>query len=76
MQLREYITAIVYPGEQSGYVAECQEISVVTQAESLDEIAQNLREAVALHLDGENLAEFGLDEHFSILTNQVGTIAK
>ena len=60
MALQENITAIVYPGEESGYVAECREISVTTQAESLDAIVQNLREAVALHLEGEDPAEFGL----------------
>lgn len=60
MELQGYVTATVYSGEEGGYVAECQEISVVTQADSLDEIARNLREAVALHLEGEDPAEFGL----------------
>ena len=60
MALQESVAAIVYPGEKSGYVAECQEISVTTQAESLDAIVQNLREAVALHLEGEDPAGFGL----------------
>ena len=60
MALRDHITAIISFGDQNGYVAECQEIAVVSQANSLDEIVQNLREAVALHLAGEDPAEFGL----------------
>jgi predicted RNase H-like HicB family nuclease len=40
----------------SGYVATCEEIAVVTQGETLDEVTFNLRDAVALHLDGEDLA--------------------
>ncbi len=58
--LQHTIKALVRPGEQSGYVAECVEISVVTQGETLDEVTQNLKEAVELHLDGEDLAEMGL----------------
>jgi predicted RNase H-like HicB family nuclease len=54
MNLHKSITAIIQPGEQSGYVAECVEISVVTQGETLDEVVQNLQEAVALHLEDED----------------------
>ena len=67
MQLQQTIKSFIRPGEQSGYVAECLEISVVTQGETLDEVVQNLREAVSLHLEGENPAEFGLIENPSIL---------
>ena len=63
MQLQHTIKSFIRPGEQSGYVAECLEISVVTQGETLDEVVQNLREAVSLHLEDENLAEFGLIEN-------------
>jgi predicted RNase H-like HicB family nuclease len=42
------------------FVAECLEIAVVAQGRSLDEVAEALREAVALHLDGEDVATFGL----------------
>jgi predicted RNase H-like HicB family nuclease len=41
-------------------VAECVEIAVVIQGATLDETVANLREAVHLHLEGENLADFGL----------------
>jgi predicted RNase H-like HicB family nuclease len=57
--LQHTIKAFVRKGEQY-YVAECYEISVVTQGKTLDETITNLREAVSLHLDGEDLNELGL----------------
>ncbi len=60
MRLQRTIKAFVRPGEQLGYVAECLEIPVVTQGATLDEVTQNLREAVQLHLEDEDLAELGL----------------
>lgn len=60
MKLRQNINAFIRPGEQKGYVAECLEISIVTQGETLDEVANNLVEAVTLHLEDEDPAEFGL----------------
>lgn len=53
------IKAYIRKGE-SHYVAECLEINVVTQGKTLDETIANLQEAVALHLEGEDPAEFGL----------------
>jgi predicted RNase H-like HicB family nuclease len=58
--LQHTIKAVIRRGEESGYVAECMEIAVVTQGATLDEITRNLQEAVALHLDGEDLAALGL----------------
>ena len=58
--LQHTIKAVVRTGEQSGYVAECVEIPVVTQGGTLDEVIKNLQEAVALHLAGEDLATLGL----------------
>ena len=60
--LQKTIKAIIKHSENQ-YVAECVEISVVTQGKTLDEVVSNLKEAVALHLDGENLAEMGLTEN-------------
>ena len=55
MTLQHTIKAVIRPGEQSGYVGECLEVPVVTQGASLDETVANLSEAVALHLEGEEL---------------------
>lgn len=61
------IKAVIRPGEQSGYVAECLEVSVITQGETLDEVTRNLKEAVGLHLAGEDLATMGLAPDPTIL---------
>ena len=60
MSLQHTIKAVVRPGEESGFVAECREMPVVTQGATLDEVSANLREAVSLHLEGEDLAGIGL----------------
>jgi predicted RNase H-like HicB family nuclease len=59
MRLEHTIKAVVRKGEEY-YVAECVELAVVTQGKTIDETLANLQEAVALHLEGEDLAEFGL----------------
>ncbi len=58
--LQRTIKAVIRPGEQSGYTAECFEIPVVTQGRMLDEVVKNLREAVELHLADEHLEALGL----------------
>lgn len=58
--LQRTIKAVVRTGDQSGYVAECLEIPVVTQGATLDEVTRNLKEAVDLYLNGEDLASLGL----------------
>jgi predicted RNase H-like HicB family nuclease len=58
--LRGTLHATVSRGE-SAYVAECWEVAVVTQGRTLDEVVANLREAVSLHLEGEDLAALGLE---------------
>ena len=45
------------------YVAECLEFAVVTQGKSLDEVAENLREAMALHLEDEDMKAVGFVDH-------------
>jgi hypothetical protein len=42
------------------YVAESLELALVTQGRSLDELLKNLRQAVRLHLEGEDPGLFGL----------------
>jgi predicted RNase H-like HicB family nuclease len=43
------------------------DLPVVTEAESLDELAENIREAIGLHLEGEDLTELGLSADPTIL---------
>jgi len=51
---------VVVSRSSDWYVAECLEIGVVTQGRTLDETVQNLREAVALHLEDEDISAMGL----------------
>ena len=60
------IKAFVSKGDDY-YVAECHEIAVVTQGKTLDETIANLKEAVALHLEGEDPADFDLVPNPSLL---------
>ena len=59
-ELQRTIHAVVRAGDEGGFVAECTEIAVVTQGATLDETVANLREAVTLHLEGEDLESLGL----------------
>ena len=65
--LQRTIKAAIRAGEESGYVAECLEIPVVTQGRTLDEVTKNLREAVELHLADENLEALGLTSQPTII---------
>ena len=60
MKLNPKITAKIRTGNERGYVAECEEIAVVTQGNTLDEVVYNLKEAVLLHLEDEYQKTFGL----------------
>lgn len=64
--MRHTIKAFVHHGEKY-YIAECLELPVVTQGKTLDETVSNLQEAVALHLDGENLTDYDLAPNPSLL---------
>ena len=57
--LRETIHTVISESE-GAYVAECLEVGVVTQGDSLDETLRNLREAVDLFMDDEEPAALGL----------------
>ena len=60
MQLQRTLQASIHRGDGAGYIAECSYLHTVTQGSTLDEVVSNLREAVALALEGEDLAELGL----------------
>jgi predicted RNase H-like HicB family nuclease len=64
--MRRTIQVRFFRGEKK-YVAECLDLPVVTEGDTLDELASNIREAIALHLEGENLAELGLAPDPTIL---------
>ena len=49
------------------FVAEWIDLPVVTQAATLDELASNIREAIGLQLEGEDLAVLGYSSNPAIL---------
>lgn len=64
--LKSTVTARISRSE--GYfVASFVEIAAVTQAKTFDQLVENLREVVRLHLDDENPADFGLATPTSIV---------
>jgi predicted RNase H-like HicB family nuclease len=64
--VKRTIQVRIFRGDQQ-YVAECLDLPVVTQAPTLDALAANIREAISLHLEGEDLAELGLSDDPTIL---------
>ncbi len=62
------IHAVVLDSE-GWYVAECLEVAVVTQGRSLDEALANLRSALELHLDEEELTRVGLPSTPRLVVN-------
>ena len=64
--VRRTIQVRIFRGETK-YVAECLDLPVVTQGDTLDEVTANIREAIGLHLEGEDLAELGLSPEPTIL---------
>ena len=65
----------VYKGEKY-YVAECLDLPIVTQGKTLDEVVENIKEAIELHLEGEDLEEVGISPQFSVLINMEFEYAK
>ena len=64
--MKRTIQVRIFRGEQK-YVAECLDLPVVTEASTLDELATNIREAISLHLEGEDLAAMGLSDDPTVL---------
>ena len=75
MTLQRTIKAFVRKGEKQ-YVAECVDIAVVTQGTTLDETLANLQEAIALHLEGEDLSELGLASDPAVLVTMEAELTR
>ncbi|MDI6591746.1 MAG: type II toxin-antitoxin system HicB family antitoxin [Patescibacteria group bacterium] len=66
--MKKIIQVKIYKGEKY-YVAECIDLPVVTQGKTVDETIENIKEAISLHLEGENLKEWDISPDFSVLIN-------
>ncbi|MBI2577928.1 MAG: type II toxin-antitoxin system HicB family antitoxin [Candidatus Wildermuthbacteria bacterium] len=53
--MKRIIQFQIYKGENT-YIGEGLDLSIVTQGATLDEVVNNLKETLALHLEGENPA--------------------
>jgi len=52
-----------------GYVAEGVGVPIVTQGDTFDELTTNIREAVELYTEDEDLLELGFVQSPSVLVN-------
>ena len=66
--MKRIIQFHIFKGD-THYVAEGADLPIVTQGKTLDELMQNIKEAVELQLEGENLADFDLAPNPSVLMN-------
>ena len=66
--MKNIIQIHIYKGEKY-YIAEGIDLPIVTQGKTLDELAQNVKEAVGLQLENEDLSAFDLSPHPSVLMN-------
>jgi len=66
--MKKIIQVKIYKGEKY-YVAECIDLPVVSQGKDLDEVVENIREAISLHLENEDLKEWDIFPDFSIFVN-------
>jgi predicted RNase H-like HicB family nuclease len=64
--MRRTIQVRISKGERQ-FVAECLDLPVVIQAVTLDQLATNIREAIGLHLEGEDLTALGFCSNPTIL---------
>lgn len=66
--MKHIIQIYISKGEKY-YVAEGVDLSIVTQGKTLDELVANVKEAIELHLEGENPADFDIAPNPSVLMN-------
>lgn len=66
--MKNIINVHVHKGEKY-FVAESNDLPLVTQGKTLDELVANIYEAVELTKEGEDLSDFDLTENPQILVN-------
>lgn len=66
--MRKVIQFSIYKGE-SQFVAEGVNIPIVTQGKTLDELINNLKEALELFLEGEDLSKYDIQTNPAIIAN-------
>lgn len=54
---------------EKNYIAQAVNLPIFTQAETLDQLVENIKEASELHLKNEDLSEYDLKSKPSLLIN-------
>jgi len=66
--MKKIIQVHIYKGD-TYFIGESMDLPVVTQGRTLDELTENLKEAIALQLEGEDPADFDLDAKPCVLAS-------
>ena len=66
--MKKAISVHIFKGDKY-FVAECLDLPVITQGKTLDELVKNLKEALKLHLEEENLQDFDIAPNPAIIAN-------
>ncbi len=66
--MKKIIQVKIFKGEKY-YIAECLDLPVVTRGKILEEVMENVKEAISLHIEGEDLKGWDILPDFSILIN-------
>lgn len=66
--MKHIIQVYVSKGDKY-YVAEGVDLPIVTQGKTLDELVENIKEAIELHLEDEDLSDLNIAPNPSVLMN-------
>jgi len=66
--MRQVIQISIYKGEEY-FVAEGVNVPVVTQGKSYNELFNNLKEAISLFLEDEDLSKYDIQTNPAIIAN-------
>jgi predicted RNase H-like HicB family nuclease len=59
------VTAIIHKGEKF-FIGECLEVDIITQGNTIDEVLSNLKEAIALYFENEDIEKLSLPKEPAI----------
>jgi len=58
----------IFKGEKY-YIAEGTDLPIVTQGKTLDELVENLKEAIELHLQDEDISKYDIVPHPAVFAS-------
>ena len=65
--MKQNIRVLIYPDETGGYNVQCTDLSAYSQGDTLEAALANMREVIALAIEGEDLGELGFVDNPSLL---------